>query len=91
MVIQMARLTKGEKRMLAEMKEARDLLAEFGLTLHGFDPGVTAWFKGDRLFPAGGGVDGQGYFGEPIAFNHAEWKWLKPLLAELRDRRKDAA
>lgn len=86
-----------EKRLVAEMQEASALLALFGLRLHGFDPGITAYFEPtpdtSRLDSglAGGlmmGISGRGYWGEPIAFSRIEWRWLKPLLEELRDRRK---
>src|SRR5690606_30829358 len=74
------------------MDEARELLAEFGLQLHGMDPGITAYFTDPRQPRRGGG-----YFGEPFAIGRNEWMWLRPLLLELRDRRlamngdKDAA
>ena len=90
-------LTEHEKKLVAEMKEADALLSEFGLSLHGYDPGVTAYFKPgpdvpgfDTKFCNVMGVEGRGYWGEPIAFNKTEWKWLKPLLEELRTRRADA-
>lgn len=62
----------------------RDLLAEFGAQLHGWDPGVTAYLKEtDRIRGQGAGA-----FGEQLSFSRAEWTWLRPLLAELRELRK---
>lgn len=60
------------------MKEIRDLLKEFGLFLHGYDPGVTC-YRADRK---GGLLD----------FGRDEWDVLEPLLIKLRERRgnKDA-
>jgi len=82
--------TKTEnQRIAAEAKELRELLDHFGLRLHGFDPGVTALFKEDQPAnrPHLGGA-GRGFCGEPITFSSIEWAWLKPLLEELRDRRR---
>lgn len=67
------------KRLVKERDELRDLLGAFGATLSGWDPGVTAAIPGKR---------GDGYFGESLSFNAIEWAWLKPLLMELRDRRR---
>lgn len=78
-----------DKRILARMKEERELLTEFGAKLHGSDPGVTAYFADvsfGRVLGTGGG-----YFGEPLNFSAAEWKWLRPLLEELRDFRNGRA
>lgn len=60
----------------------RDLLAEFGLVLHGAGPGVTASLADRPL------VRGRGCFGEAVSFDHIEWTWLRPLLEELRTLRK---
>lgn len=78
-------LAPAEKRIVKEMDEARDLLGEFGLILHGYQPGVTAFLKSNPL------ARGDGYGGEPISFNFSEWEWLKPILEELRDRRRGKA
>ena len=77
--------------VVVEMRDCAALLEEFGLQLHGFDPGVTAFYTGTRSenAPFLGGI-GRGYWGEPFSFSSIEWKWLKPLLQELRDRRKAA-
>jgi hypothetical protein len=74
-----------DKRILKRMKEERELLAGFGAKLHGSDPGVTAYFA-DVSFGHVLGT-GNGYFGEQLNFSAAEWKWLRPLLEELRDFR----
>lgn len=75
-----------DKEIVQKMTEIRKLLAGFGVTLHGFDPGVTGFFKGGPIssqvamgagFPAG-------WAGEPFSMNRQQWTWLKPLLEELR-------
>lgn len=75
------RLTAHEKRIVAEMSETRELLSGFGLRLHGYDPGITAYLESDPS------TIGGGYFREPISLDYIEWEWLKPLLVELRDCR----
>lgn len=70
-----------EACLLQQMKEDRELLAEFGLSLSGFDPGVTAFIKSSPQ------SRGDGWAGEPIEFSRIEWKWLKPLLVELQSLR----
>lgn len=54
-----------------------ELLREFGARLGGFDPGVMAYLPNKS--------------GTPIGFDRAEWAWLEPLLAELRDYRRGRA
>ena len=54
--------------------ELRELLDEFGLTLHSFDPGVHAFL--DEPFSLSIHFDGQ------------VWNWIEPLLKELRARRR---
>jgi len=76
------------ERRSAEMKAAYELLAEFGAQLHGFDPGVTA-FIGERPQMIVSG-QGRGAWGENLSFTREEWKWLRPLLEELRDLRGKA-
>lgn len=78
----MAKITAEDRKLVARMKEIRDLIAEFGLVLYGHDPGITATIK-DKP-----GLRGDGWAGEPIAFDGVEWGWLEPLLVELRRRRK---
>jgi len=76
-----AKEKREENKRIAKMAdELRDLLAEFGAHLSGFDPGVSAYLPGEAR--------GVGYCGENLDFNYSEWKWLKPLLEELRDARK---
>ena len=77
-----------DKRILARMKEERELLAEFGAELHGSDPGISAYFSSVPFGRVLG--TGNGYFGEPLNFSAVEWKWLRPLLEELRDLRNKA-
>lgn len=84
-------LTKAERKENAEicarMKFLRELLSEFGARLVGIDPGLTADIKGlPRSFP---GI-GAGFWGEHMAFDDTEWKWLEPLLVELRELRRTA-
>jgi hypothetical protein len=80
-------LTKAEKKENAEIcaraKFLRELLSEFGATLVGFDPGVTADLKG-----APRGMRGNGCWGEHLSFDGSEWKWVEPLLVELRNLRR---
>lgn len=79
-------MTRAEtKRILAEAEELKTLLAEFGANLSGFGNGVSANLPG--VFPVLG-TDGSGYFGEALNFSHTAWKWLKPLLVELKARRE---
>lgn len=78
-------MTAEDRKLVARMKEIRELIAEFGLTLRGFDPGVTASFKDN---PA---IRGRGYWGEAVSFDTNEWKWLEPLLKELLEYRKEKA
>ena len=67
------------------MSEIRELLAEFGIHLAGYDPGVTAMIPGKAIAGPGAGA---GYFGEHLAFDATEWAWLEPLLKELRAYRR---
>lgn len=64
-----------------QAKHLRELLKEFGLTLVGFDPGITA------SVDAHPELRWSAWHG-PIKLDHDEWKWLEPLLLELRDFRK---
>lgn len=73
------------ERRSADMKAAYELLAEFGAQLHGFDPGVTAFLGERRRMRVSG--QGRGAWGENLSFTAEEWKWLRPLLEELRDLR----
>src|SRR5688500_1673658 len=70
-----------DKIIVERMKETRELLADFGLVLHGYDPGVTAYVKSDPR------AVGNGWAQEPISLDHNEWQWLEPLLNELRSLR----
>lgn len=70
------------------MDEIDALLREFGATLSGYDPGVTARFLEEAKNPRALGYDGSGAFGEPLSFSRAAWAWLEPLLVELREARK---
>lgn len=74
-----------DRKLLARMKEIRELIAEFGLILRGYDPGISASVK------ANPGLRGRGYWGEAVSFDNNEWKWLEPLLNELRDYRRQKA
>lgn len=78
------RKTKAEKeeikKLCERVKEVRELLAEFGVTLHGIDPGVTGSIAGQT-------GRGPGYWGEQLSLDKRAWDWLKPLLEELREKR----
>lgn len=78
------KLSAEDRKLVARMKEIRELISEFGLTLSGYDPGITAMLK-ER--PA---LRGDGWGGEAITFDDPEWKWLEPLLKELRFLRMTA-
>ena len=80
----MKRKARKSKRQLEDavvkrMTKIRLLLREFGATLSGYDPGVTAYLKlgGQRI----------GWAGEQLDFTHTEWQWLEPLLIELKATR----
>ena len=62
--------SKEKAEIVRRNDELRDLLAEFGATLVGWEPGVIAHAGNSRL-----------------DFGSAEWKWLEPLLSELRAKR----
>lgn len=79
----MVRLTAENRRIAARMKKIRTLLMDFGLIPSGYGPGVTAFLKGQTH------VRGDGCIGEPITFDALEWKWLEPLLLELRKLRRE--
>jgi hypothetical protein len=82
------RVSKADRAIIARAAHLRSLLAEFGVTLAGFDPGVTANIIGK---PAGSpGMRGAGFWGEHLSFSAREWGWLEPLLIELRERRGHA-
>lgn len=72
----MPRFTKADKLVRERMKDIRDLLSEFGLVLHGYDPGVTCY----RADGTGGLLD----------FGRGEWAVLEPLLVELRNYHREA-
>jgi hypothetical protein len=78
----MATMTAEDRKLVARMKEIRELIAEFGLVLYGHDPGITATLK-DKP-----GLRGDGWGGESITFDGIEWAWLEPLLVELREHRR---
>lgn len=72
-----------DQRLQAEAKELRELLAEFGAELSGWGPGISANLR--HMPPR---VRGSGYWGEHMSFSNIEWTWLKPLLKELRELRR---
>ena len=70
--LQLPELTPSERQIVKRMAELRELLATFGLRLHGYDPGVScARAEGGRL----------------LDFESHEWAVLEPLLIEPRDTR----
>lgn len=76
------KLSVEDKKLVARMKEIRELISEFGLTLYGHGAGITAHLKNDPK------LRGDGWGGESITFNGIEWKWLEPLLKELQALRR---
>ena len=69
------------KQLQERAKYLRELLKEFGLNLCGFDPGVSAyWDAHPELRPSA--------WNGPINLDQNEWRWIEPLLIELRDRRR---
>ena len=60
----------------------RRLLKENGLILGGFDPGVLAYQR------AGKNPFTKQWHAVPINFGNTEWRWLEPLLLELRRLRR---
>lgn len=66
------RITQQDKERVRRCKDARELLAEFGLRSWCYDPGVGAYNQQ----------------GNHLDFGGREWLWLKPLLEELREFRK---
>ena len=79
----MKRSKKETDAIIKRMEFLRDLLKEFGAVLSGYDPGVTAYLPNHPR--------GEGYMGESLDFNKCEWRWLEPLLIELRQVRLAAA
>ena len=79
-----------DKRILERMKAERELLTEFGAQLHGSDPGISAYLASKDFSKQTVKGQGRGYFGEDLSFTAGEWKWLRPLLEELREFRAKA-
>ena len=64
-----------EDEIVKRMQTIEDLLLEYGLQLHGYDPGVSAHHVDEdyaRLYDINGLV----------------WRWLEPLLVELQTYRR---
>lgn len=77
----MSRITAEDKKLLARMKEIRELIKEFGLTLCGYDPGISAYVDSrPELRPSA--------WNGPFKLDDVEWAWLEPLLKELREYRQ---
>lgn len=68
---------KQEREIVARMTEIRELLAEFGLVLSGYDPGITAYIRSEP------NAQGGGWAREPISLDHSEWKWIEPLFERI--------
>jgi hypothetical protein len=73
--------TEDDKRICARMKEIRELIKEFGLTLYGFDPGISAYVDARPELRSSA-------WNGPFKLDDVEWAWLEPLLKELSARRK---
>jgi len=67
-------MTPEDKVIVSRMNEISDLLNEFGLTLSGYDPGISAFITKEST--------------SMLNFDRGEWAWLEPLLKELKDRRE---
>ena len=52
-----------------------ELVSKFGVTISALDPGVILLMNDNRSM---------------ISINDAWWNWLRPLLEELSERRKDS-
>lgn len=78
--------TDRDRQICADMKEARELLSEFGATLFGMDPGVTFSLidpKTQQYIPSESG----NRWGGTIGLGDKGWQWLKGLLEELQSYR----
>jgi hypothetical protein len=64
-------------KLAEEMKRCSELLKEFGLQVFAYSPGVQATPIGKEAFK------------KSMSFDADEWRWLKPLLEELRDFRRE--
>lgn len=87
-----ARVNASDRRTVARMTQIKRLLAYFGLELHGYTGNgmperLTAYIIKEPRAGFFVGQEGGGYWGEPIAFNMYEWRWLEPLLIELKKKR----
>lgn len=61
-------LTKEQQEISDKMNEINSLVKEFGLVLYGYDPDVACC-----------DIDGNTYI-----FDKTMWRWLRPLLEELK-------
>lgn len=79
-------MNKADKELIKRMTFIRRLLKEFGVTLSGYDPGVTGLWKDGK----------KNYLGKledrylNLDLGGVEWSWLEPLLVELRTHRRKA-
>lgn len=80
----MKRTKKETQRIIDRMNFVRELLAENGLILSGYDPGVLALQKtGLKDFD---GIEQT----VSLNFERTEWAWLEPILLELRKLRHES-
>lgn len=77
----MSRMTAEDKKLVARMKEIRELIKEFGLSLCGYDPGISAYVDARPDLKASA-------WNGPFKLDDVEWAWLEPLLKELQEYRK---
>jgi len=77
--------TKETRALNKRMKFLRELLLEFGLRLHGYDPGVKALIIEEPITLGDFKIPRRQRF---VDFDRQEWDFLEPLLIELRDQRK---
>ena len=78
----MSRTNKEVRAITKRATFLRRLLKENGLILGGFDPGVLAYKKiGKNPFT-------KEWTTVSLNFDSNEWRWLEPLLLELRKARR---
>jgi hypothetical protein len=74
-------MTAEDRKLVARMKEIRELIKEFGLTLCGYDPGISAYVDARPNLKASA-------WNGPFKLGEVEWAWLEPLLQELKILRR---
>tara|TARA_Y100000310_G_C20628610_1_gene787342 strand:+ start:1104 stop:1325 length:222 start_codon:yes stop_codon:yes gene_type:complete len=65
-------------RITQRRDELKSLIEEFGAKLTTFDSGIQAIYYSH-----------ESHRNETLNFDYWEWKWLEPLLTELKERREE--